>query len=244
MDYKFQRTRIDKIAREKIIGELEKVAEVFKYIEFGKRDFAKLGNISATTVENEFGTWRKGLEALREHLRKKDLDLSPRKVPYNQTYSDEEMFKEMDKVWTQLKHRPSRNEWELFSPQISYGTYTHRFKGWQNACLKFIEYKMGTNILVSNEPEINSKDSQRSKVKNSDKDITISTRTVPVNIRLKVLDRDAYRCTLCGRSPATDIGVRLHIDHKIPFSKGGGSTIDNLQTLCQDCNLGKSDEIY
>jgi hypothetical protein len=110
MDYKFQRTRIDKISREKIIDELEKVAEVFKYIEFGKRDFNKLGNISATTVENEFGTWRKGLEALKEHLGEKNLDLSPRKVPCNQTYSDGELFKEMDKVWVQLKYRPSRNE--------------------------------------------------------------------------------------------------------------------------------------
>jgi 5-methylcytosine-specific restriction endonuclease McrA len=101
---------------------------------------------------------------------------------------------------------------------------------------------MGTNILVDNELAINNKDLQRHKVKNSDKDKTGSTRTVPLNIRLKVLDRDAYRCILCGRSPAMDIGVRLHIDHKIPFSKGGKSTIDNLQTLCQDCNLGKSDE--
>lgn len=48
MDYKFQRTRIDNISREKIIGESEKLAEAFKYIESGKRDFAKLGNISAT----------------------------------------------------------------------------------------------------------------------------------------------------------------------------------------------------
>lgn len=244
MDYKFQRTRIDKIPREKIVGELEKVAVIFKYVEFGKRDFNRLGNISATTVENEFGTWRKGLEVLREHLRKKNLDLSPRNAPYNQTYSDEELFTEMDRIWTQLKHRPSRNEWELFSPKISYGTYRHRFKGWQNACLKFIEYKMGANMLVDNEFEVNIKDSHRSKVKNNDKAKPVFTRTVPLNIRLKVLDRDAYRCTICGRSPATDIGVRLHIDHKIPFSKGGTSTIDNLQTLCQDCNLGKSDEVY
>ncbi len=244
MNYKFQRTRIDKISKEKIIGELEKVAKVFKYIEFGKRDFAKFGNISATTVENEFGTWRKGLAALKEHLRKKDLTLTPRKIPYNRTYSDEELFKEMDRVWTKLKHRPSRNEWEVFPPKISYGTYRHRFNGWQNACLKFIEYKMGTNILVDNEPVINSKDSQQHRSKDDYKNKEGSTRTVPLNIRLKVLNRDAYRCVFCGRSPATDIGVKLHIDHKTPFSKGGKSTFDNLQTLCQDCNLGKSDEVY
>lgn len=242
MDYKFQRTRIDKISREKIIGELEKVAEVFKYIEFGKRDFNKLGNISATTVENEFGTWRKGLEALREHLGKKNLDLSLRKAPYNQTYSDEELFKEMDKVWIQLKHRPSRNEWELFSPQISYGTYTHRFNGWQNACLKFIEHKMGGSVLVDTESNKDVNSHKQQKVEKS-LNRTNYGRTVTLNVRLKVLDRDKYKCIFCGRSPATDMGVKLHIDHKIPFSKGGHSTIDNLQTLCQDCNLGKSDGI-
>jgi len=60
-------------------------------------------------------------------------------------------------------------------------------------------------------------------------------------IRLQVLNRDSFRCIFCGRSPATEVGVKLHIDHIVPFSKGGKSTLDNLQTLCSDCNLGKSD---
>ncbi|MBR2352886.1 MAG: HNH endonuclease, partial [Clostridia bacterium] len=34
-------------------------------------------------------------------------------------------------------------------------------------------------------------------------------------------------------------GVKLEVDHIIPVSKGGKSTLDNLQTLCERCNRGK-----
>ena len=34
-----------------------------------------------------------------------------------------------------------------------------------------------------------------------------------------------------------------HIDHIIPFSKGGNSTWRNLQILCESCNLKKSNKI-
>ena len=37
--------------------------------------------------------------------------------------------------------------------------------------------------------------------------------------------------------------VRLEVDHIIPVSKGGSDTLDNLQTLCKDCNLKKFDLI-
>ncbi|MGL4943487.1 MAG: HNH endonuclease [Thermoguttaceae bacterium] len=32
----------------------------------------------------------------------------------------------------------------------------------------------------------------------------------------------------------------MHVDHIVPRSKGGTNDDDNLQTLCQKCNLGKS----
>jgi len=54
-----------------------------------------------------------------------------------------------------------------------------------------------------------------------------------------VFRRDRFRCVACGRTPATDLRVILHADHVTPFALGGASTLANLQTLCQDCNLGK-----
>jgi 5-methylcytosine-specific restriction endonuclease McrA len=59
------------------------------------------------------------------------------------------------------------------------------------------------------------------------------------SLRYTILRRDNFRCKYCGR--CADDGVKLHIDHIIPVSKGGLTIEDNLQTLCQDCNMGKSD---
>jgi hypothetical protein len=64
----------------------------------------------------------------------------------------------------------------------------------------------------------------------------VSTRT-----RHLVLERDRFRCSDCGASPAT--GALLEVDHTIPISKGGSNDPSNLRTLCSDCNRGKSDRI-
>lgn len=57
-------------------------------------------------------------------------------------------------------------------------------------------------------------------------------------MRFSIYDRDGYRCVKCGRRSDD-----LEIDHKIPISKGGKSTYDNLQTLCKRCNMNKSNII-
>lgn len=67
-----------------------------------------------------------------------------------------------------------------------------------------------------------------------------STRIISSKLRYQVLKRDNFKCCACGASPAKNPLVELHIDHIIPWSKGGETLIDNLQTLCSDCNLGKS----
>ena len=64
---------------------------------------------------------------------------------------------------------------------------------------------------------------------------------VPKGMRHEVFKRDNYTCCECGARKSD--GATLHIDHIVPVSKGGSDELDNLQTLCSDCNLNKSDVI-
>ena len=59
-------------------------------------------------------------------------------------------------------------------------------------------------------------------------------------MRYDVLRRDGFRCVKCGRG--LEDGVKLHVDHIKPISRGGKSVLDNLQTLCEDCNCGKGNK--
>lgn len=56
-------------------------------------------------------------------------------------------------------------------------------------------------------------------------------------MRFFVYDRDGNKCVKCGSR------YNLEVDHIYPISKGGKSTPDNLQTLCHDCNVKKSNII-
>lgn len=62
-----------------------------------------------------------------------------------------------------------------------------------------------------------------------------------IDNRLKyaVLQRDESTCQRCGANIHNTPNVKLVIDHKIPVELGGATTIDNLWTLCYECNGGK-----
>ena len=64
---------------------------------------------------------------------------------------------------------------------------------------------------------------------------------IPKGMRKEVFKRDNYTCVQCGAKK--EDGATLHVDHIIPVSRGGTDELDNLQTLCGDCNLNKSDLI-
>lgn len=65
----------------------------------------------------------------------------------------------------------------------------------------------------------------------------MSRKSISKRLRFAVLERDGFRCRYCGADPAD--GAKLHIDHRLPVSKGGQNDFDNLVTACADCNLGK-----
>jgi hypothetical protein len=56
-------------------------------------------------------------------------------------------------------------------------------------------------------------------------------------LRYEVLSRDRSTCKRCGRQAPQ---VEVHVDHILPWSLGGPTTPENLQVLCAECNLGKS----
>jgi 5-methylcytosine-specific restriction endonuclease McrA len=64
--------------------------------------------------------------------------------------------------------------------------------------------------------------------------------STPLSLRYKVLQRDGFRCQYCGGTPQE--GYVLHVDHRVPCSKGGRTEEANLVAACSLCNAGKSDE--
>jgi 5-methylcytosine-specific restriction endonuclease McrA len=68
-----------------------------------------------------------------------------------------------------------------------------------------------------------------------DKDLVDVSPAIPPNVRQAVLDRDDYICRYCGRRSQT-----MEVDHIIPVSQGGTSTLGNLVTACRECNRKKA----
>jgi 5-methylcytosine-specific restriction endonuclease McrA len=65
-------------------------------------------------------------------------------------------------------------------------------------------------------------------------------RDPSLRLRFRIQKRDNFSCRACGASPALTPGLELHVDHIIAWSVGGETVEENLQTLCERCNLGKS----
>lgn len=61
------------------------------------------------------------------------------------------------------------------------------------------------------------------------------------SMRYDVFVRDKFKCKICGAG--REDGVKLHVDHIYPIAKGGKTIMSNLQTLCEDCNVGKWDKV-
>ena len=66
-----------------------------------------------------------------------------------------------------------------------------------------------------------------------------ATRRAPTPaLRMKILERDGYRCRICGQSSNLDTNVVLHVHHVRPWSERGITDKANLVTLCHTCHSG------
>lgn len=173
------------------------------------------GTYHATTLTRRFGSWFKCLELAGLNASRSQLNIS-----------EEDLFQNLADLWNYYGRQPKYHEVRKPMSKFSVGTYEKRFGTFYNALNAFITAMNGDVIDSS---------------KCSSEKITTNPRNINYRMRFKVMQRDNFRCRICGASPATNPNVTLHIDHIIPCAKGGQATFDNLQTLCSKCNLGKSD---
>jgi hypothetical protein len=182
------------------------------------------GQFTDAPLLRAFGSWNAALKA---------AGLEPTKRAKIPT---EELFENLERMWRTLGRQPKYGEVEKPFSSFGAGTYESRFGSWRKALEAFVAYVGGEQAALV-EPSVESLAPSPS--------ASVSTRRTSRNVnwrlRFLVLQRDDFRCVKCGASPAKGHVVSLHVDHVVPWSKGGETEFTNLQTLCETCNIGKSD---
>ena len=220
-----------------LIEGLQRVSNLLKQNTVTIDAYNQYGKFNATTLIRRFGSWFNCLD-------KASLKPSRSKIGI----TDEELFEEIENVWVRLGKQPTYSQMNELS-KYSVGTYEKRFGGWRKALAAFIEYINTEENEYEPTPSevLEPPNCQHTKVNNiiefSSASKHHTSRKINTRLRFKVLARDHFKCCACGASPAKDPTVELHVDHVIPWSKGGETVLENLQTLCSKCNLGKSDLI-
>jgi hypothetical protein len=209
------------VTDEELIAELKRIALKLNKAAVARTDNDKHGKYGTTTYIRRFGSWFNALEkAGLEKTR------TPMHLP------EEELFRNLEEIWIKLGRQPRYAEVQKPLSMYLVGTYENHFGTWRKALGKFVSY-------INNEESASSEEA----IKHVSAESTTkhkASRTVNWRLRFIVMRRDNFKCKSCGRSPATDPQVILHVDHIIPYANRGETILDNLQTLCSVCNIGKS----
>lgn len=216
-----------KIEANELINDLKRVAGILNKKSVTQNEYKSLGKYDSAPLVRTFGSWFKALE--KTGLEKtRTLGVT-----------NEEYFENLEEIWTKLGRQPNYAEIEKPFSKYSAGAYERRFGSWRKALEAFIEYiNHGENEPIKKEEQKSlpaeklDVEAQNTKHK--------TNRTINWRLRFIVMKRDNFKCKKCGRSPATDPTIILHVDHKDAWANGGETVLENLQTLCSKCNIGKS----
>ncbi len=192
-------------------------------------DFNAHSVTSEDVVRLRFGSFRKGLEAA-------GIPSHPGKA---RQYTDGQCFENIALVWTHYGRAPTYREMSTPPSTVQGKTYVTRWATWRKALEVFVRWAnseegtSGDAYMEENQSKTEPKPPLQSTRTEAD------SREIRPGLRFKVFMRDRFRCVACGRSPATHLNIELHADHIHAVANGGRTTFENLQTLCDGCNLGK-----
>jgi len=251
-----QDKRISKLREDDLFRELKLVWDAL-----GRRpsytEFKNLGRIGIKVFVRRFNNWTSAIEWFYVKSGYNRKSISRR---LKRRYADEDFFEAIQSLWEMFGRQPTYREMDR-KGSISCKAFQNRFGSWMNAVHAFCEDRAlartenieDENITSTSEkayievvpiqPVVQSdrSSSDRSSSTPNETIILATPRSPSLRLRFQVMQRDSFRCVICGRSPANHLGLELQIDHIEPYSKGGPTSFENLRTLCRDCNLGKSD---
>ena len=220
-----------------MIVDLQDVSEKLKKRTFTSNEYSQYGKYSKSIFFRKFGSWNEALKV---------AGLDPFDHPLGggekNKVSEYSCIEEIERLWVELGRQPTTTDIKNGMSKYSLHTYERRFGSWRKALEFFVDYMNGTKEVKYSD-DFNDVQATTDRIQ-APENSTVTHRTKrDINLRMRflVMKRDDFKCQKCGRSPSTTPGLELHIDHIKPWAKGGETVIDNLQTLCQDCNLGKSD---
>ena len=220
-EFEFKPAHNTPISDEELLSDLKKVAKELGADVLPQSLYAERGKFNFTTIAKRFGSWNNAARV---------AGLKPANVI---NYTDEELFENILNIWQYKGKQPARRDLELPPSKISQSPYNRRFRGWTDALKEFVAFANKADNTLSINDGVSIKDETIDKDRSRRRDPSL-------RLRFKVLRADNFKCRSCGKSLANDFGVELQIDHIIPWSNGGDTIFENLQTLCSTCNIGKS----
>lgn len=206
-------------ANDDLLADLRRVATSAGRNTVGQVEYRSIGKFDDTTVSNRFGSWNKALVA---------AGLS---ISHEVDIPDDRLFENSLTLWQHNGRQPRRAELAKVPSIISRSPSNRRFGSWSAALKDFVDFANATEIGT-----------RSSKVTGDTRNRRNTGRDPSLRLRWKALQRDRFTCCACGASPAITPGVKLNVDHITAWSKGGSTVLENLRTLCSNCNRGKSDE--
>jgi hypothetical protein len=203
---------------EELLEDIRRTASKLGRITITTREYNSNGKYTAGTVIERFGGWNTALQ---------QAGLS---IGMYKNTPDDELFENIQDVWLKLGRQPKYRDMQIPLSKHSASVYLTRFGTWREALQQFVTYvnseEVETVVSIVAKHEVSS----RHKTK----------RNINWRLRFLVMRRDNFKCIACGRSPATNPEVILHVDHVTAWDKGGETVYENLQALCSVCNIGKS----
>ena len=217
------------ISNEEMITDLKRVAGIVNLESPTQESYDKYGKYHSATLCRKYGSWNNVLK------------FAGMKLNLNRKMSNEEMFEEIERVWIIVGKQPTATDMKSGISKYSLNSYVRRFGGWRKALEAFVDFINSDTTTLTGEGAENKNTQTVTCSLSENNEYHKTPRDINLRLRFKVLQRDNFKCCACGASPAKDASVELHVDHILPWSKGGETVFENLQTLCSKCNLGKSD---